>query len=207
MVINHRRNNHMEMMHAETHIASHDTPCCRVAREWLFSMDDVYARLENSRLRLSWLYECYAWGPHFYPFFWCDLRRMDALDCGVFADLVETLLRRRGVECSRIQQYSLAHEGQKAFWKKKWASMGLDFSRWIVDDTFVYHELVVLNQNGTARFFDTTNHRFTDEDDPCLPRVVYMKQCQPMSIPVLYHGVQLTPREWTSVGSPSPSLG
>lgn len=204
MNTNHRRANHMEMMQAETHIAFHDASCCRVAQEWLFSMDDVYSRLENSQLRLSWLYERYAWGPHFYPFAWCDLRRVDALDCGVFADLVQTLLQRRGIECSRIQQYGLAHESQKVFWKGKWASAGLDFSHWIVDDTFIYHELLVLNQNGTSRFFDTTDHRFVDEDDPYLSRVMYMKQCQPMSIPVVYHDILLKPLAWTPVCGEDP---
>lgn len=189
----------MYMMQNYTHIASHNSICCKVVQEWLFAMDTVYTRLENSPLHVSWIYDQYTWGPNKYPFFWCDLLKTQTIDCGVFADLVQTIFQHRGIECSRIQQYGLAHESQKDYWKEKWASAGVDFSHWIVDDTFIYHEMLVINQDGLPIFFDTTTGLIIDDESPFADPVIYMKLCQPMSIPVAYNRTSLKPLEWTSL--------
>ena len=189
----------MNFMPNHTSISFHDSACCRTAREWFFIMDAVYSRMENSQLQLSWLYEIYSWGPNKYPFFWCELLEQKSIDCGVFADLVQTILVHRGTECSRLQQYTTARSSQKACWKNRWLAENIDFSQWIIEDKFIYHELIVLNDNGQPLFFDTSTGLIIDNESPFADKVLYIKQCQPMSIPIVYNKKCLSPLEWTAI--------
>ena len=182
-----------------TRILMHDSECCHSAREWFLMMDKVFCKVENSPFHLSWLYDTYSWGPNKYPIYWCALMKTKTIDCGVFADLVQTLLQQRGVECSRIQQYSLERESQKEYWKEKWKSAGVEYKNWIVDNTFIYHEFLAINIDGEAVFFDTSTGKIVDDRSPFVSPVVYMRMCQHMSIPVSYNQIILKAKDWIAM--------
>jgi hypothetical protein len=133
----------------------HGGRCCRVAREWVLSMD--YSQLDGTNLLSGprWLRQRYTWGPSVWPLFWCDAVERKTLDCGALAALANEVFAARGVRsytAQLIQQYS---DEATLHWRKQWAGGGAS-THWIEGD-LIYHEgNAVVVREGEIRVWDAS---------------------------------------------------
>ncbi|HYG10964.1 MAG TPA: hypothetical protein VD835_13530 [Pyrinomonadaceae bacterium] len=128
-------------------IFHHGKPCCRVAREWIFSTDYSQLNGENPLTGPRWLRLKYTWGPSVWPISWCEAVRQKTLDCGALAALANEVFATRGVKsypAQFVQQYT---EEATRQWRKKWDGKEASV-HWIKED-LIYHEgcAVVVREN------------------------------------------------------------
>lgn len=136
-------------------IAHHGRRCCRIAREWIFSMD--YSQLNGEHLLSGprWLRRKFKWGPSPWPLRWCEAVERKTLDCGALASIAYEIFNARGVRsfpAQFIQQYSetAAHQ-----WGKKWEADKTS-AEWIKED-LIYHEgCAVVVRDNEIRLWDPT---------------------------------------------------
>lgn len=119
-------------------ITHHGESCCRIAREWVLSMD--YSQLSGGNLLTGprWLRHKYKWGPSVWPIRWCEVVEQKQLDCGVHASLAQEVFHARGLQsypAQFIQQFS---EDATRQWSMKWNNDGAS-AHWIMED-LIYHE-------------------------------------------------------------------
>ena len=119
-------------------ITHHGKSCCRIAREWIFSMD--YSQLNGGNLLAGprWLRHKFKWGPSVWPIRWCEVVEQEQLDCGVHASLAHEVFQARGLRsfpAQFIQQFS---EDATRQWSTKWNEGGASL-HWIKED-LIYHE-------------------------------------------------------------------
>ena len=90
-------------------ILHHGRRCCRVAREWLFSMDFSQLSGGDPLTGPRWIARRYAWGPSRWPISWCEAVEQKNLDCGALAALAAEVFAARGVRAfpaQFIQQFT-----------------------------------------------------------------------------------------------------
>jgi hypothetical protein len=119
-------------------ISDHGQACCRIAREWMLSMDYSLLNAGNLLTGPRWLRQQYKWGPSSWPIYWCEAVAEKTLDCGALAALAQKIFNARGVACYRaqlIQQYS---EEAAHHWNRNWQG-GDATVHWIKED-LIYHE-------------------------------------------------------------------
>lgn len=173
---------------------------CVYCRAWFFAQDDVHCALSCDPLCFGWLRARYQWGPISWPVRWRDLAEASTIDCGVFADVVETLLKRRGVPCARIQWIGKAKPCETKRWADQWESSHVPHGGWILDDVSVYHELLVVELDGEAVFYDTTKDRMLDSESGEV-EILRIRLCEPFGGEVLWGGVPLVCGEWVDVSA------
>jgi hypothetical protein len=134
-------------------ISHHGRRCCRLAREWVFSMD--YSQLNGESLLAAprWLRQKFDWGPSPWPLTWCEAVEQESLDCGALASLAHEIFTARGVKSfptQFIQQYS---EQAARHWHKQWNAEGTP-ANWIKED-LIYHEgCAVVVRDNEIRIWD-----------------------------------------------------
>src|SRR5688572_29016747 len=63
--------------------SSHPDRCCRIAREWFAGLARAHQALDGDCL--AWIREYRGWGPHAWPFHWCEIAETLKIDCGAHA--------------------------------------------------------------------------------------------------------------------------
>jgi hypothetical protein len=128
-------------------ISHHGERCCRIAREWVLSMDYSQLNASDTLTGPRWLRLKYKWGPSVWPIHWCEAVEQKALDCGALAAMAQEVFVSRGVRsypAQLIQQYT---EVATRHWRKTWLD-GETSAHWIKQD-LIYHEAcaVVVRDN------------------------------------------------------------
>jgi hypothetical protein len=136
-------------------ISHHNAECCRLAREWMLSMDYSQLNAGNPLTGPRWLRLKFKWGPSSWPIYWCEAVEEKTLDCGALAALAQELFVARGVRCfpaQFIQQYT---EQSARHWYKKWE--GDESSvQWIKED-LIYHEgCAIVARDDEIKVWDPT---------------------------------------------------
>jgi hypothetical protein len=136
-------------------ISHHGETCCRIAREWILSMDYSLLNMANPLAGPRWLRQKYTWGPSLWPIHWCEAAQLKTLDCGALAALAHQIFTARNVKsfpAQLIQQYS---EDAVRHWYKGWE--GNDSSvHWIKED-LIYHEgCAVVVRDREIKIWDPT---------------------------------------------------
>ncbi|MDQ3907397.1 MAG: hypothetical protein M3268_03535, partial [Acidobacteriota bacterium] len=119
-------------------ILHHGKMCCRIAREWIFSIDYAQLNGEHPQTGPRWIRHKYNWGPSRWPISWCEAVERKMLDCGALAAIAQEVFTARGVEsypAQFIQQYS---EDSARHWQEKWGEEEAS-THWLSDD-LIYHE-------------------------------------------------------------------
>ena len=101
-------------------ILHHNEQCCRIAREWMLSIDYSQLNAENALAGPRWLRSKYAWGPSKWPLYWCEAAAQKTLDCGALAALAHELFVGRGVISFPVQLIQRYTEDATRQWQKKW---------------------------------------------------------------------------------------
>lgn len=119
-------------------LTHHGERCCRLAREWILSMD--YSQLNGGNLLTGprWLRQKFQWGPSKWPLYWCEAVEMKSLDCGAHAWIAHEVFTARNVRsypAQFIQQFS---EDATRQWCEKWSDDEAS-TYWIKED-LIYHE-------------------------------------------------------------------
>ncbi len=136
-------------------IQHHNEACCRIAREWMVSMDFSQLSAGNPLTGPRWLRRKFKWGPTRWPLHWCEAVEQKSLDCGALAALALELFAARGVKAyaaQLIQQYT---EDAARHWHKNWTEDEAD-SHWIMDE-LIYHEgVAVVVRDREIKLWDPT---------------------------------------------------
>jgi hypothetical protein len=131
-------------------LASHDAPCCTIARSWLCGM--ACAAVSQLGNELGWISARWAWGPTCWPISWCEAIEEPELDCGALADLAATSLLENGHEVYRVQLVEQHAPAQIALWAARWREV-LGSPQWIWGN-LVYHEVVGVRDGPKLRLWD-----------------------------------------------------
>jgi hypothetical protein len=119
-------------------ILHHGKPCCRIAREWIFSTDYAQLNGEHPLTGPRWIRQKHKWGPSRWPISWCEAVEQKTLDCGALAAMAHEIFTVRGIvsyPAQFIQQYS---KDATLHWQKKWDDEEVS-THWISED-LIYHE-------------------------------------------------------------------
>ena len=194
---------HCDFMKSE--ILTHpDSECCASAVTWFLARDRADQILVSKGFPSNWLQQTCEWGPCIWPFYWCDLLEKSRIDCGVFADLYQTMLTRRGYNVARLQVIEQVHPAQVKHWSSMWDNDQCDSTRWIVDDDSVYHEILVVRDRGDIRFFDPTDHIEVGRDSSLSGRPRMLRLSEPIvdceGMDLHWGHQQLVVGEWVDVG-------
>jgi hypothetical protein len=128
-------------------LSQHDGACCKIAREWIQSMD--FAQLNGAQLSSGprWLRAKYKWGPSSWPMHWCEVVNRDTIDCGAHAALSRALFRARGLTAFPVQLVQQFDRQATAQWRGKWSGEGVS-CHWL-DGSHIYHEVTALLMDGS----------------------------------------------------------
>lgn len=136
-------------------IQHHGAACCRIAREWIFSIDYTQLNGEDSLTGPRWLRQKFKWGASKWPIHWCEAVAEKTLDCGALAAIANEIFQAREARsypAQFIQQYT---EDSARHWYKKWDG-DEDSVHWIKDD-LIYHEgCAVVARNNEIKVWDPT---------------------------------------------------
>lgn len=136
-------------------ISHHGKSCCRLAREWVLSMDYSQLNGEDSLTGPRWIRQKYKWGPSKWPISWCEAVERKTLDCGALAALAHEVFTVRGLTsypAQFIQQYD---EDTTHHWQGKWSGEGAS-DGWIKED-LIYHEgCAVVSRGNEIKLWDAS---------------------------------------------------
>jgi hypothetical protein len=136
-------------------ILHHGKLCCRIAREWIISMDYSQLNGENTLAGPRWIRQKYKWGPSSWPISWCEAVERKTLDCGALAALAQEVFTARGVlsyPAQLIQQYD---EDTTRHWHRKWNEDEASV-HWIKED-LIYHEgCAVVSRDDEIKVWDAS---------------------------------------------------
>ncbi len=123
-------------------LSHHGSACCDLAREWVIAAD--YAQLNGGGLASGprWLRQKYKWGPSAWPMHWCEVVRLDTIDCGAHSALAHEVFAARGLTCfpgQLVQRYSTDATDQ---WRGSWEA-AQSSCHWL-DGEHIYHEATAL---------------------------------------------------------------
>jgi hypothetical protein len=136
-------------------ISHHGQACCRVAREWILSMDFSQLNAGNPLTGPRWLRQKYNWGPSRWPIHWCEAAGKKTLDCGALAALAHEIFSARGVTSFPVQLIQQYSEVAARHWHKEWNGDEIPV-HWIMDD-LIYHEgCAVALRHNEIRIWDPT---------------------------------------------------
>ncbi|HEX8709007.1 MAG TPA: hypothetical protein VF723_12240 [Pyrinomonadaceae bacterium] len=136
-------------------ISDHGEECCRMAREWVFSMDYSLLNAGNSLTGPRWLRQKHAWGPSSWPLYWCEAVKQEMLDCGALAALSHEIFRARGVQSYPAQLIHQYTEHATSQWFKRWN--GDESSVHWVAGNLIYHEgCAVVTKDREIKVWDST---------------------------------------------------
>ena len=136
-------------------ISHHGERCCRIAREWVMSIDFSQLNGGSPLTGPRWLRQKYTWGPSPWPMHWCEAVERKTLDCGALASLAHEVFTSRGVRsypAQFIQQYT---DEAACHWRQKWADDECS-PHWIESD-LIYHEgNAVLTAGNEIKLWDAS---------------------------------------------------
>jgi hypothetical protein len=165
-------------------ISHHGGQCCRVAREWVLSMDYSQLNAGDSLMGPRWLRQKYNWGPSSWPIHWCEAVEQKALDCGALAAMSQEVFVSRGIRsypAQLIQQYTEVATRQ---WCKRWVD-GESSTHWIKQD-LIYHEAcAVVVRDNEIKIWDPSAGWWTKPEESrgyggLLAVRVFAAQAQPL---------------------------
>jgi hypothetical protein len=137
-------------------ISHHGEACCRIAREWILSMDYSLLNAGNPLTGPRWLRSKYAWGPSRWPIHWCEAAREKTLDCGALAALAHEIFTARGVKSFPVQLIQQYSETAARQWYKGWGGGAETAVNWIEED-LIYHEgCAVITRDREIKIWDPT---------------------------------------------------
>jgi hypothetical protein len=143
-------------------IIRHNGNCCAIAAEWLGGMDVTYAAEHRQIGPPAWLSSKYRWGPTRWPLHWCELTRIEILDCGALACLATTLWRGREAEVCSVQLVQRFTCRDTEHWSATWAAAGLS-SDWI-EGPYIYHECCAVAMGHTIRLWNPSGNQWLDDN-------------------------------------------
>lgn len=141
-------------------ISHHRSRCCEDAHEWLVG---TYASKARTHAGSGWtssllaLIEDFEWGPTQWPIHWCELMKVETIDCGVFSALARSILCRLGIPAYPAQVIHRKTEASvphiRGIWKE--AQSADDF---FAGSSYSYHELCLIDppESTMPILFDTS---------------------------------------------------
>ncbi|HEV2915347.1 MAG TPA: hypothetical protein VGX92_18855 [Pyrinomonadaceae bacterium] len=136
-------------------ILHHGKRCCRIAREWIFSMDYSQLSGEDPLAGPRWIRQKYKWGPSTWPISWCEAVEQKTLDCGALAALAHEVFTVRGVKSYPTQLIQQYDEDTTRHWHRKWDGNEASV-HWIKED-LIYHEgCAVISRNNEIKVWDAS---------------------------------------------------
>lgn len=128
-------------------ILHHGQPCCRLAREWIFSTDYLQLMGESPLTGPRWLLQRYKWGPSCWPISWCQVVRQDTLDSGALAALAIEIFAARGIHSFPVQLIQQFDESATRQYLERWEGDEAS-THWIMGE-LIYHEAcaVIVREN------------------------------------------------------------
>ena len=136
-------------------ILHHGKPCCRLAREWIFSTDYAQLNGEHPLTGPRWMRQKYKWGPSKWPLSWCEAVELKTLDCGALAAISHEIFTARGVRSYPTQFVQRYSEVSTRHWRKKWDGEEVP-THWITEE-LIYHEgCAVAVRDGQIKLWDST---------------------------------------------------
>lgn len=136
-------------------ISHHGEACCRIAREWVLSMDYSLLNAGEPLTGPRWLRQKYAWGASAWPIHWCEAAEQETLDCGALAALAHEIFVARGVTSFPAQLIQQYNEDAARHWYRGWNGDETSV-HWIKED-LIYHEgCAVVMRGGGMRVWDPT---------------------------------------------------
>jgi hypothetical protein len=135
-------------------LENHGGNCCRTVRAWLHGVDRAL-RSDSSQMP-SWVSDRYDWGPNRWPLYWCDIPKLEHLDCGAMAGLCWDFMHTRGLpvlSCQLLAEYT---EESVEHWQHSWESAGLS-ATWAAG-RHCYHEVCALLTGTAVRLWDSTDN-------------------------------------------------
>jgi hypothetical protein len=127
-------------------ISQHSEQCCRIAREWVLSMDYSQLNAGNALIGPRWLRLKYNWGPSSWPIHWCEAVEQKTLDCGALAAMAQEVFVARGIKSYRTQLIQQYTEDATRQWCKRWDNDEIS-NHWIKQH-LIYHEACAVVVRG-----------------------------------------------------------
>jgi hypothetical protein len=138
-------------------LSFHNKDCCLSAYCWFIAMDQSFVVDGNVLRGPTWIRERWNWGPSKWPLYWCQIERLDALDCGALNALAMEAFSRRGLKVFPAQLIQTFPLQNIRHWRKKWETNGQK-PMWILDD-LVYHEATaVIIKDNMIEIWDPTDN-------------------------------------------------
>ncbi|HEX8138169.1 MAG TPA: hypothetical protein VF544_11310 [Pyrinomonadaceae bacterium] len=136
-------------------ILHHGKRCCRIAREWIFSMDYSQLNGESALAGPRWIRLKYKWGPSKWPLIWCEAVEQKSLDCGALAAIAQEVFTARGVRSYPAQLVQQYDEDTTRHWQGKWSAEEASV-HWIKED-LIYHEgCAVVSRGDEIKVWDAS---------------------------------------------------
>jgi len=175
-------------------ISPHDADCCRLAREWLSSMD-VSLRGNDRYAGPAWLRERYGWGPSQWPLYWCQAAASNVLDCGALAALARHLFSSRGVQVLPVQSVHRFPLHNIKHWIHTWEQAGTA-CEWVMGD-LAYHETCAIRIRGQIQIWDPTDNCWMGHSSCGYGSLVALRIVAD-DVAVVWAGRQLATNVWVS---------
>jgi len=135
----------------------HSEDCCLIAHKWFVAMDRSF---EGDVLGGPyWIRQMWNWGPSKWPLYWCQVEKLDTLDCGILAALAREAFKTRGLTAfpvQLIQRFSLQDVQQ---WQRKWES-DLNPPNWLLDNLAYHEACAVIFRDNHIKIWDPTDSRW-----------------------------------------------
>ena len=138
-------------------IIDHHRSCCSMVRDWL---DAMHASIAPRRMDPPvWLRERFPWGPLTWPVAWCDIPRLEMLDCGATTAITNALYRAQGVRATPVQLVYGYRPHVVDLWRARWSRDGCA-TDWLARE-HVYHEAsALLGADRRVVIWDSTVNRW-----------------------------------------------
>lgn len=175
--------------------ASHDGPCCMIARRWFRAMDIGLRPAGQVLAGPTWIRVRCTWGPCRWPLYWCQAAQAKQLDCGALAALARYLFAERGVTAypvQLVQEFSIQACEQ---WSASWRNSGCN-PNWIAG-RLAYHEVVGIEIGDEVRIWDPTDNCWLSRSDAGYASTRAVRINAAVHSAFFWQGIPLIGNQWS----------
>jgi hypothetical protein len=137
-------------------ILFHHEDCCLIAHEWFIAMARSHLTDGIVLKGPHWIRQRWNWGPSKWPLYWCQVEKLDTLDCGALGVLAQEAFKVQGATTFPVQLIRQFHLQDTQQWRQKWES-GTCLSNWILDDLAYHEACAVIRQDSNIEIWDPTD--------------------------------------------------
>lgn len=180
---------------------------CAAAYAWFTARAQLTQSAGSVTDAVSWLLEEFEWGPVVWPVHWCDILETEYADCGVMAAMSRYCLSRRGFVVFPAQAVLRVTNAEVSKWRHTWDENPGSASKWIISETLVYHEIILLRDYAdNYKAFDSTEMKFISEGDRRTGGVIAIRlpPSAGKSVAVVWSRRVLAPGCWVDLEAEPP---